>query len=74
MSQAPFRRIVTGHNSDGKAILIEDGAPPRTARIGGEVGPIFYEVWNTRETPAVARRVLLRREGVYTGSHRTSRV
>jgi len=52
MSQAPFRRIVTGHNSDGKAIIIEDGAPPRTARIGGELGPIFYEVWNTRESPA----------------------
>ena len=30
MIQAPFRRIVTGHNSDGKAIVIEDGAPPRT--------------------------------------------
>ena len=52
MTQAPFRRIVTGHNSDGKAVIIEDGAPPRTARVGGEIGPIFYEVWNTRETPA----------------------
>ena len=52
MIQAPFRRIVTGHNSDGKAVIIEDGAPPRTAQIGGDIGPIFYEVWNTRETPA----------------------
>jgi len=52
MIQAPFRRIVTGHNSDGKAIIVEDGAPRRTARIGAEFGPIFYEVWNTRDARA----------------------
>jgi mannose-6-phosphate isomerase-like protein (cupin superfamily) len=52
MIKAPFRRIVTGHNEQGKAVIQEDGPPPRTARIGGEMGPIFYEVWNTRETPA----------------------
>jgi len=52
MTQAPFRRIVTGHNSEGKAVVLEDGAPPRTARIAGAIGPVFYEVWNTRETPA----------------------
>ena len=50
--QAPFRRIVTGHNQAGKAIIQEEGPPPRVQRIGGEHGPIFYEVWNTRETPA----------------------
>ena len=55
MIPAPFRRIVTGHNSDGKAIVIEDGATPRTARIGGEIGPIFYEVWNTRGDPGADR-------------------
>lgn len=50
--QAPFRRIVTGHDSQGRAIIQEDAPPPRVQRIGGEYGPIFYEVWNTRETPA----------------------
>ena len=50
--QAPFRRIVTGHNDQGMAIIQEDAPPPRVQRIGGEFGPIFYEVWNTRETPA----------------------
>jgi hypothetical protein len=49
---APFRRIVTGHDPAGKAIIQEDGPPPRAAHIGGEHGPVFYEVWNTRETPA----------------------
>jgi len=52
MMKAPFRRIVTGHDADGKSVVLEDAPPPRVARIGGELGPIFYEVWNTRETPA----------------------
>lgn len=52
MITAPFRRIVTGHDTEGNAIIQEDGPPPRAARVGGEIGPIFYEVWNTRETPA----------------------
>jgi hypothetical protein len=52
MATAPFRRIVTGHNAQGKAIVQEDGPPPRIQRIGGPHGPIFYEVWNTTETPA----------------------
>ena len=50
--QAPFRRIVTGHDAEGRAIIQEDGPPPRVQRIGGEIGPVFYEVWNTRATPA----------------------
>jgi len=50
--KAPFRRIVTGHDAAGKAIIQEDAPPPRVQRIGGEIGPVFYEVWNTRETPA----------------------
>lgn len=50
--KAPFRRIVTGHNEQGNAIIQEDGPPPRVQQIGGEIGPVFYEVWNTRATPA----------------------
>lgn len=52
MSFAPIRRIVTGHNARGQAVIQEDGAPARVQRIGGPHGPLFYEVWNTRETPA----------------------
>jgi hypothetical protein len=47
MTNTSFRRVVTGHNSEGKAIILEDGAPPRVQRIGGEIGPTFYEIWNT---------------------------
>jgi quercetin dioxygenase-like cupin family protein len=43
---------VTGHDEQGRAIIVEDSPPPRAARIGGEHGPMFYEVWNTTETPA----------------------
>lgn len=52
MPTAPFRRIVTGHDAEGKAVILEDAPPPRVSRVGGDLGPIFYEVWNTRETPA----------------------
>lgn len=52
MTTAPFRRIVTGHDGEGRAIIQEDAPPPRVQRIGSEFGPMFYEVWNTRATPA----------------------
>jgi hypothetical protein len=47
-----IRRIVTGHDGEGRAVIQEDRAVPRVQRIGGEHGPLFHEVWNTRETPA----------------------
>ena len=39
-----MRRIITGHNSEGKSIIILDGPPART--IGEDVGGLF-EIWNT---------------------------
>jgi len=47
----PVRRVVTGHDGYGRAIIQEDRAVPRVRRIGGETGPLFHEVWNTRATP-----------------------
>lgn len=52
MTNKPIRRVVTGHDSSGQAIIQEDGIVPRIQRIGGDTGPIFYEVWNTNSTPA----------------------
>jgi hypothetical protein len=52
MSLRPIRRIVTGHDAGGNAVIQEDGPPARVQRIGGAHGPLFYEVWNTREMPA----------------------
>ncbi|MEQ9662008.1 MAG: cupin domain-containing protein [Parasphingopyxis sp.] len=49
----PVRRIVTGHDADGYAIIQEDGAPPRAQRFGDdERATQFVELWNTRATPA----------------------
>ena len=39
-----LRRIVTGHDEEGKSIVIIDGGPSRT--IGEDVGGLF-EIWNT---------------------------
>jgi hypothetical protein len=49
---SPVRRVVTGHDAGGRAIIQEDGVVPRVQRVGGEHGPLFFEIWNTRETPA----------------------
>jgi hypothetical protein len=53
--QKPFRRVVTGHDEAGRAVLLSDAAPTRV-QVVGENGPTFYEVWNTRETPALIDR------------------
>ena len=39
-----MRRIITGHNSEGKSVVKIDGPPSRS--VGEEVGGLF-EIWNT---------------------------
>jgi mannose-6-phosphate isomerase-like protein (cupin superfamily) len=51
--QKTFRRVVTGHNTDGKAIIISDAPPVHIQLVGGPGGPTFFEVWHTLETPAL---------------------
>jgi hypothetical protein len=46
------RRIVTGHDSEGRSIVQEDGPPARSVTLGGENGTTFHEIWNTLATPA----------------------
>lgn len=48
-----FRRIVTGHDAEGKAIIVSDAAPVLTHMVGGPNGAKFIEVWNTAQTPAI---------------------
>jgi hypothetical protein len=52
MKEVPVRRVITGHDSQGRAVLLDDGPVPRVQRIGGPKGPLFFEVWNTLDTPA----------------------
>lgn len=51
-----FRRIVTGHDEEGRAIILSDAPPTRVHLVGGPGGATFVEVWNTRETPAAIDR------------------
>ena len=47
------RRVVTGHDSNGKSVVLTDGPPPQHHPMqGAEVGADFYEIWNsTRPVP-----------------------
>lgn len=51
-----FKRVVTGHDAEGKAIVISNASPERSYPVGGPGGAMFFEVWSTRETPASIRR------------------
>ncbi|MCF6406384.1 cupin domain-containing protein [Chitinophaga filiformis] len=51
--QKTFRRIITGHDTDGTAIIVSDAPPTHTQLVGGPGGPTFFEVWHTLETPAL---------------------
>lgn len=51
--QKTFRRIVTGHDANGQAIILSDAPPVLSQLIGGPGGPTFFEVWHTAETPAL---------------------
>lgn len=51
-----FNRIVTGHDPEGRSVIVAAAPPARVQQIGGPGGPTFFEVWNTRETPAVIDR------------------
>ena len=52
-NQKSFRRIVTGHDTAGKAVITSDAVAPRTYMVGGPNGAKFFEVWNTEQTPAI---------------------
>lgn len=43
------RRIVTGHDSRGKSIIISDGVPPQNNPMTGN-GADFIEIWSSAET------------------------
>lgn len=51
--QRTFRRIITGHDVNGKAVILSDAPPVHTQLVGGPGGPTFFEVWHTLETPAL---------------------
>ena len=48
---AKFRRIVTGHGSQGRSIISSDGPPPSVFEISSVPGLVFNEVWRTSGSP-----------------------
>ncbi len=48
-----LRRVVTGRNRDGKAIMVENGVSPRVVTTETLPGLALVEVWATDATPTV---------------------
>lgn len=46
------RRVVTGHDGAGRAVVAIDGEPPVTFSRPDVPGLAFYEIWNTASSPA----------------------
>lgn len=51
-----FRRIVTGHDEAGEAVILSDAPPTRVVEVGGPGGPTFFEIWSTGAAPAEIAR------------------
>lgn len=47
-----IRRIVTGHDATGKAVVIADGPTPGVKTTPNRPGVIFHNMWTTKSTPA----------------------
>lgn len=45
------RRVVTGHDAAGKAVVLADGEPPVVVRSPVQPGLAFHEIWNTAGMP-----------------------
>jgi mannose-6-phosphate isomerase-like protein (cupin superfamily) len=52
MSLAPIRRVVTGHDVHGDAVIATDGSLPTVLELAAIPGTVFHEVWSTAATPS----------------------
>jgi quercetin dioxygenase-like cupin family protein len=46
------RRVVTGHDARGRAVIAADGPPPTVVEIEAVPGTVFHELWATASVPA----------------------
>jgi quercetin dioxygenase-like cupin family protein len=43
----PSRRVVTGHDENGKSVVLSDGPPPQNHPMhGSAIGADFFEMWS----------------------------
>ena len=47
-----IRRIVTGHDAHGQAVIASDGPLPTVVELAAIPGTVFHEVWSTEGSPA----------------------
>jgi len=52
MNFPPIHRVVTGHDEQGKAVVMSNGPLPTVVEIAAIPGTVFHEVWSTADTPA----------------------
>lgn len=52
-SLPPIRRIVTGHNAQGQAVVTEQGQPPTVVELAAVPGTVFHEIWSTAGAPCL---------------------
>lgn len=52
MALPDIRRIVTGHDGSGKAVVLTQGALPHVTRPSAQPGLAFHEIWNTTQMPS----------------------
>ncbi|WP_349974980.1 cupin domain-containing protein [Pseudomonas sp. WHRI 8519] len=48
-----FKRVVTGHSSDGSAVVASSGAAPGSFALKSVPGTVFHEIWSSDATPAL---------------------
>lgn len=49
MEASPPRRVVTGHDSSGRSVVLSDGATPTSEEF--PTGATFHEIWATAAEP-----------------------
>ena len=52
MNLPPIHRVVTGHDTHGRAVIASNGPLPTVVEIAAIPGTVFHEVWSTAATPA----------------------
>ena len=48
----PIRRVVTGHNQEGRSVIVDDGPSPHVLTIPGRTDFGLTNLWVTDRTPA----------------------
>ena len=49
----PFKRVVTGHDADGRAVIASCGPTASVFALQAVPGTVFHELWNSSASPAV---------------------